>query len=101
MNRLSIFSPAAQTALLMAFIAIPVAMGTRQTGAREASLAEQPPATLPLQFSKGEKIALVGGSTAERMNLFGHLETMIHLKHADKELVIRNFGRPADEVGIR
>jgi len=101
MNRLSIFSPAAQTALLMAFIAIPVAMGTRQTGAREASLAEQPPATLPLKFSKGEKIALVGGSTAERMNLFGHLETMIHLKHADKELVIRNFGRPADEVGIR
>lgn len=57
-----------------------------------------PPATLPLQFAKGEHIAFVGGALAERMNLFGHFETMLHLRHPEKELVIRNFGRPADEV---
>ncbi|MFO0908060.1 MAG: hypothetical protein U0794_06835 [Isosphaeraceae bacterium] len=29
-----------------------------------------PPSQLPLQFLRGERIALVGSSTAERMNLF-------------------------------
>ena len=62
---------------------------------------ELPPSKLPLEFIKGERIALVGNSTAERMNLFGHFETLLHLRHPDKELVVRNFGRPADEVAIR
>ena len=62
---------------------------------------ELPPSALPLQLVKGERIAFVGNSTAERMNLFGHFETMLHLRHADKELVVRNFARPADEVGNR
>jgi putative heme-binding domain-containing protein len=57
-----------------------------------------PPASLPLQFAKGEHVAFVGGGTAERMNLFGHFETMLHLRFPEKELVIRNFARPADEV---
>src|SRR5262245_15168737 len=60
-----------------------------------------PPSRLPLEFIKGERIALVGSSTAERMNLFGHFETMLHLRFPDKELVVRNFARPADEVGVR
>src|SRR5262245_36646328 len=60
-----------------------------------------PPSKLPLEFIKGERIALVGNSLAERMNLFGHFETLLHLRHPDKELVIRNCGGPADEVSIR
>jgi putative heme-binding domain-containing protein len=60
-----------------------------------------PPSRLPLEFVKGERIALVGNSTAERMNLFGHFETLLHLRFPDKELVVRNFGRPADEVAVR
>ena len=32
--------------------------------------------------------------TAERMNLFGHFETLLHLRFPDKELVVRNFARP-------
>src|SRR5688500_10667246 len=43
-----------------------------------------PPNTLPLQFIKGERIALLGNSTAERMSLFGHFETLLHLRHPDK-----------------
>ena len=57
--------------------------------------------TLPLQFIKGERIALVGNSTAERMNLFGHFETLLQARFPEKELVFRNFGRPADEVANR
>jgi hypothetical protein len=60
-----------------------------------------PPSTLPLEFIAGERIALVGNSTAERMNLFGHFETLLHERFPDKKLVVRNFARPADEVGIR
>ncbi|MBX9579843.1 MAG: heme-binding protein, partial [Gemmataceae bacterium] len=60
-----------------------------------------PPSALPLQVVNGERIALVGNSLAERMNLFGHFEAMLHLRFPDKELVVRNFGRPADEVAVR
>jgi putative heme-binding domain-containing protein len=60
-----------------------------------------PPSKLPLEFVKGERVALVGNSTAERMNLYGHFETLLHLRFPDKELVVRNFGFPADEVGKR
>jgi hypothetical protein len=60
-----------------------------------------PPSKLPLEFVKGERIALVGNSTAERMNLYGHFETLLHLRFPDKELVVRNFGRPADDVAVR
>jgi putative heme-binding domain-containing protein len=57
------------------------------------------PSSLPLEFLPGERIALVGNSTAERMNLFGHFETRLHERFPDKKLVVRNFARPADEVG--
>ena len=60
-----------------------------------------PASKVPLEFLKGERIALVGNSTAERMNLFGHFETLLHSRFPDKELVFRNFGWPADEVGLR
>ena len=63
--------------------------------------ADLPPSKLPLELITGERIAFVGNCTAERMNLFGHFETRLQLRYPEKKLVIRNFGRPADEVGIR
>ncbi len=62
---------------------------------------ELPASQLPLQFISGERVALIGNSTAERMNLFGHFETRLALRFADKKLVIRNFARPTDEVSVR
>lgn len=58
-----------------------------------------PPSRLPLKFVKHERIAIVGNSLAERMNLFGNFEAMLHYRLPDLELVVRNFARPADEVG--
>jgi putative heme-binding domain-containing protein len=49
----------------------------------------------------GERIAFIGNSTAERMNLFGHFETLLHERFPEKKLVVRNFAWPTDEVGIR
>lgn len=60
-----------------------------------------PPSSLPLKFNAQERIAFIGNSTAERMNLFGHFETALHLRFANLKLVVRNFARPADEVGNR
>ncbi|NCA10757.1 heme-binding protein, partial [bacterium] len=60
-----------------------------------------PPSSLPLQFLDGERIALYGNSTAERMNLFGHFEALLHQRFPGKKLVVRNFARPADEVANR
>ncbi|HSH92799.1 MAG TPA: HEAT repeat domain-containing protein, partial [Roseimicrobium sp.] len=56
---------------------------------------------LPLEFFKGEKIAFVGNSLAERMNLHGYFETLLHSRFPQMNLQVRNFARPADEVGIR
>lgn len=60
-----------------------------------------PESKLPLEFVKGERVAFVGNTTAERMSLYGHFETMLHFKHKDKQLVVRNFAFPADEVSVR
>ena len=49
----------------------------------------------------GERIAFLGNSTAERMSLFGHFEALLHQRFPGKHLVVRNFARPADEVGNR
>jgi putative heme-binding domain-containing protein len=58
-------------------------------------------AALPLRLQQGERIAFVGGSLAERMNLFGHFETFLHTRFPQLHLVVRNFGFPADEVGLQ
>ncbi len=60
-----------------------------------------PPSRLPLEFVPGERVALVGNSTAERMNLFGTFESLLHQRFPGKQLVVRNFARPADEVARR
>jgi len=57
------------------------------------------PTDQSFMFRDQEKIALVGGSLAERMNLFGYFETLLHTRFPEKQLVVRNFGWPADEVG--
>jgi putative heme-binding domain-containing protein len=60
-----------------------------------------PPSALPLALVDGERIAFIGNSTAERMNLFGHFETLLHERFPEKKLVVRNFAWPADEVATR
>lgn len=51
--------------------------------------------------AEGKRVALVGNSLAERMNLFGNFETLLHTRDTGKKLSVRNFGWPADEVAQR
>ena len=59
------------------------------------------PGPAGLILRRGDRIALVGNSLAERMNLYGHFEALLHSRFPRLELVVRNFGWPADEVGVR
>ncbi len=54
---------------------------------------------LPFEPRQGERIAFVGSSLGERMNLFGYFETLLHTRFPHKQLVVRNFSWPGDEVG--
>jgi hypothetical protein len=60
-----------------------------------------PVSKLPLEFLQGERVAFLGNSVAERMNLFGHFETLLHTRFPKQELIIRNFARPAEEVSVQ
>ena len=55
----------------------------------------------PLVLAKGDRIAIVGNTLAERMQHSGHLEALIQARFPDKELVIRNLGFSADEITTR
>jgi putative heme-binding domain-containing protein len=75
----------------------PDAEGTPANGAR-------PPLPIglkPLQLIPGERIAFVGNSLAERMNLFGHFEALLHSRFPQHQLVVRNFAWPCDAVDVR
>jgi putative heme-binding domain-containing protein len=71
------------------------------SGAAPTARVSLPPTRLPLQFAQGERVAFVGNSLAERMNLFGYFETFLQTRFASLNLIIRNFAFPADEVGIQ
>lgn len=55
----------------------------------------------PLQLNKGDKIVLVGGTLAEREQHFGHIETLLHSRFPELELVVRNLGWSADELTVQ
>ncbi|NQW99746.1 ThuA domain-containing protein, partial [bacterium] len=49
----------------------------------------------------GEHLVLIGNGLAERDLSYGHLETEFQLRNPDKNLIIRNLGRPGDTPGFR
>lgn len=57
--------------------------------------------TEAIEIKSEQKIALVGNALAERMNLFGNFETTVHLHNPGAQVRFRNFGWPADEVGVQ
>ena len=59
------------------------------------------PAEPKLQFKKGDHVVLIGNTLAERMQYFGHLETLLHSRFPELNLVVRNLGWSADELALR
>jgi azurin len=59
------------------------------------------PANASLKLNKGDHIALIGNALADRMQHSGHLETLIHAKFPQHELVFRNLSAAGDEIVTR
>lgn len=51
-----------------------------------------------LELKKGDHICIIGNTLAERMQHAGWLETLLHSRFPQHELVIRNLGYSGDEV---
>ena len=49
-------------------------------------------------LNKGDHICIVGNTLAERMQHYGWLETLIHARFPQHELVFRNLGYSGDEI---
>jgi putative heme-binding domain-containing protein len=73
----------------------------RKTPAAPSKVDTKTSSVLPLRFAAHERVALVGNSLAERMNLFGNFEALLHTRFPQLELVVRNFARPCDAVDDR
>jgi glucose/arabinose dehydrogenase len=57
-----------------------------------------PLAAEPFKLDKGNHVCIIGNTLAERMQHTGYLETLIHARFPDHELVFRNLGYSGDEV---
>ncbi len=51
--------------------------------------------------TSGERLVFIGNGLAERDVYYSRWETEFHLRNPDKQLVIRNMGRPGDTPGFR
>lgn len=54
-----------------------------------------------LKLNPNDRIVFIGNTFAERMQNAGYLETLIHSRFPDQQLVIRNLGWSADELTLR
>lgn len=52
-------------------------------------------------FGKGDRVAIVGNSLAERLQHHGWLESFIQAVHPDHQIVFRNLGYSGDQVHYR
>jgi putative heme-binding domain-containing protein len=54
-----------------------------------------------LELHRGDHICIIGNTLADRMQHDGWLETMLHSRFPEHELVIRNLGFSGDELTVR
>lgn len=57
--------------------------------------------TATIETASGDRIAIIGGGLADRMQHDGWLESYLHAANPDHELVIRNLGFTGDQVHHR
>ena len=77
------------------FVAIAAILAYR---APAPAFAADPP---KLELHKGDRIILIGNTLAERMQYYGHFETLLHARFPELDLVVHNLGYSADELTLR
>jgi glucose/arabinose dehydrogenase len=63
-----------------------------------ATAADDPP---KLELRQGDRIILIGNTLAERMQYFGHFETLLQSRFPGLDLVFHDLGWSADELTLR
>ncbi len=56
---------------------------------------------LPLEFQKGDRIAILGNGLADRMQHDGWMEAFLQARQPGQQLVVRHMGFTGDELTIR
>ncbi|MGI9429487.1 MAG: SGNH/GDSL hydrolase family protein, partial [Bythopirellula sp.] len=54
-----------------------------------------------LTLEQDDSVVILGNTFAERLHLYGYLETAMHCRFPDHHLRVRNMGWSADEVDLR
>jgi glucose/arabinose dehydrogenase len=75
-----------------------IALASLLTGPVASGRADDAPRLTP---HKGDRVILIGNTLAERMQYFGHFETLLQSRFPDLELVVHNLGWSADELTLR
>jgi glucose/arabinose dehydrogenase len=65
--------------------------------ARPAIAADKP----ELAVKKGDRIIIIGNTFADRLQFYGHFETLLHARFPAHELIVHNLGYSADELTLR
>lgn len=65
------------------------------------AFAAPPVGAAPFELKKADHICIIGNTLAERMQHYGHLETLIHARFPRHDLVFRNLGYSGDELNLR
>ena len=75
--------------------------GIYQATAPRAQPADKLETRLPLSLQPETRIAFIGNMLLEREQYFGHLETLLHGRYPQHNLVIRNLAWPADTADMQ
>jgi glucose/arabinose dehydrogenase/azurin/lysophospholipase L1-like esterase len=80
---------------------IRVSLVVAAVGAAIGLTPARPVAQAPFTLRSGDHIAIIGNQLAERLQYEGWLETMLHARFPQHDLVIRNLGFSGDEIATR
>ncbi len=54
-----------------------------------------------LDLQKGDRVCVVGNTFGERMQFSGYFEALLHARHGEKEVVVRNLSWSADTLTLK
>lgn len=88
--------------LLRVNLAVFSALCSLVLSARNAQGQGGPDGAAAFEFFKGDRVALVGNTLADRMQHLGHgFETQLQLAYPGREITFRNLGFSGDELNLR
>src|SRR5262245_9306291 len=79
------------------FFALCIGIAAR-SDSTESRVADSDGPSAKFELRRGDHICIIGNTLAERMQHYGWLETLIHSRFSQHELVFRNLGFSGDEV---